>query len=57
MSNFIKFTKTKRKNPGQNQENLANYLVQNYSFSNNEAEILIVDAVKANAIKSVIFKG
>ena len=57
MSNFIKFTKTKRKNLGQNQENLANYLVQNYSFSNNEAEILIVDAVKANAIKSVIFKG
>ena len=30
-------------------------MVKDYSFSNDEAEILIVDAVKANAIKSVIF--
>ena len=40
-------------NLGQNQESL----VKDYRFSNDEAEILIVDAVKANAIKSVIFNG
>ena len=32
-------------------------MVKDYNFSNVEAEILIVDAVKVNAIKSVIFKG
>ena len=32
-------------------------MVKDYSFSNNEAEILIADAVKANTIKSVIFNG
>ena len=32
-------------------------MVKDYGFSNDEAEILIVDAVKANAIKSVIFNG
>ena len=32
-------------------------MVKDYSFSNDEAEILIVDAVKANAIKSVMFNG
>ena len=30
-------------------------MVKDYSFSNDDAEILIVDTVKANAIKSVIF--
>ena len=30
-------------------------MVKDYSFLNDEAEILLVDAVKANAIKSVIF--
>ena len=49
--------KIKCKHLGQNQENLVNYLVKDYSFSNDEVEILIVDAVKANAIKSVIFNG
>ena len=49
--------KIKSKNFGQNQENLMHYLVKDYSFSNDEAEIIIVDAVKANAIKSVIFNG
>ena len=61
MSNFNKvilsLQKIKSKNLGQNQENLIHYLVKDNSFSNNEAEILIVDAVKANAIKSVIFNG
>ena len=61
MSNFNKvilsLQKIKCKNLGQNQENLANYLVKDYKFSNDEAEILIVDAVKASAIKSVIFNG
>ena len=61
MSNFNKVVlslqKIKSKNLGQNQENLVHYLVKDYSFSNDEAEILIVDAVKANAIKSVIFNG
>ena len=61
MSNFNKvilsLQKIKSKNLGQNQENLVHYLVKDYSFSNDEAEILIVDAVKANAIKSVIFNG
>ena len=59
MSNFNKvilsLQKTKSKNLEQNQQNLVNDLVKDYSFSNDEAEILIVDAVKANAIKSVIF--
>ena len=32
-------------------------MVKDYSFSNDEAEILIVDAAKANAIKSVISNG
>ena len=61
MSNFdiiiLSLQKIKSKNLGQNQENLVNYLVKDYRFSNDEAEILIVDAVKANAIKSVIFNG
>ena len=43
MSNFNKvilsLPKIKRKNLGQNRENLAHYLVKGYSFSNNEAEI------------------
>ena len=55
MSNFNKvissLQKIKSKNLGQNQENLVHYLVKDYSFSNDEGEILIVDAVKANAIK------
>ena len=59
MSNFNKvilsLQKTKSKNLEQNQQNLVNDLVKDYSFSNDEAEILIVDAVKANAIKSVTF--
>ena len=61
MSNFNKvissFKKIKSKNLGQNQENLVHYLVKDYSFSNDEAEILIIHAVRANAIKSVIFNG
>ena len=61
MSNFNKvilsLLKIKSKNFGQNQENQLHYLVQGYSFSNDEGEILIVDAIKANAIKSVIFNG
>ena len=32
-------------------------MVKDYSFSNDEAEILIVGTVKANAVKSVIFNG
>ena len=40
---------------GQNKENLVNYLVKYHRFSNDEAEIPIVDVVKANAVKSVIF--
>ena len=59
MSNFNKVVlslqKIKSKNFGLNQKNLVHYLVKDYGFSNDEAEI--VDAVKANAIKSVIFNG
>ena len=55
MSNFdiiiLSLQKIKSKSLGQNQENLVNYLVKDYRFSNDEAEILIVDAVKANDIK------
>ena len=61
MSNFNKVVlslqKIKSKNLGQNQENLVHYLVKDFGFSNDEAEILIVDAVEANAIKSGIFNG
>ena len=60
MSNFNKvilsLQKIKSKNLGQNQENLVHYLAKDYSFSNDEADILIKDVVKTNAIKSVIFK-
>ena len=53
MSNFNKvilsLQKTKSENLGQNQENLVSYLVTDNSFSKDEAEILIVDAVKAEA--------
>ena len=59
MPNFNKvilsLQKIKSKNIGQNQENLVNYLVKDYSFSNAEAAVLIVDDLKVNAIKSVIF--
>ena len=34
-----------------------NYLAKDYSFSSDEAEILIVEAVKAKVIKSVIYNG
>ena len=54
---ILSLQKIKSKNHGQNQENLVHYLLKYYSFSNNEEEILIIDAVKANAIKSVIFNG
>ena len=61
MSNFNKvilsLPKIKCKNLGQNRENLVHYLVKGYSFSNNEAQILVVDAVRVNAMKSVIFNG
>ena len=61
MSNFNKvilyLQKTKSRNLGQNQGNLEHYLVKDYRFSNNEAEILIADVVKANTIKSVISNG
>ena len=59
MPNFNKvilsLQKIKSKNIGQNQENLVNCLVKDYSFSNAEAAVLIVDDLKVNAIKSVIF--
>ena len=54
---ILSLQKIKSKNHGQNQENLVHYLLKYYSFSNNEEEILIIDAVKANAIKSIIFNG
>ena len=61
MSNFNKvilsLPKIKCKNLRQNREYLVHYLVKGYSFSNNEAEILIVDAVRVNAMKSAIFNG
>ena len=61
MSNFnrviLSLQKIKSKNLVQDQENLVHYLVKDYSFSNDEVGILIVDAVKANVIKSVIFNG
>ena len=61
MSNFNKvilyLQKIKSRNLGQNQGNLEHCLVKYYRFSNNKAEILIADVVKANTIKSVIFNG
>ena len=47
---ILSLQKIKIENLGQNQENLMDYLVKDYSFSNDKAEILIVDAVKRNAI-------
>ena len=54
---ILSLQKIKSKNLGQNQENLVNYLVKDYSFSSNEAENLIVEAVKAKVIKLVIYNG
>ena len=45
---ILSLQKIKSKNLGQNQENLVNYLVKCYSFSSDKAEIVIVEAVKAN---------
>ena len=45
---ILSLQKIKSKNLGQNQENLVNYLVKYYSFSSDKAEIVIVEAVKAN---------
>ena len=59
MSNLNKVTlslqKIKSKNLGQNQVNLMNYLVKDYSFTNDEAETLIDQAVQTNVIRSVLF--
>ena len=41
---ILSLQKIKSKNLGQNQENLVDYLVKDYSFSSDEAEILIVEA-------------
>ena len=61
MSNLNKvtltFQKIKSKNREQNQENLVNYLVQDYHFTNDEAEILIDQAVQMNIIGLVLFNG
>ena len=57
MKLFYFYKKSKAKILDFVQENLVNYLVKGYRFSNDEAEILIVDGVKANAIKSVLFNG
>ena len=58
MSNFNKvilcLQKIKSENLGQNQENLVNYLLKDYSFSNDEVKIQRGDA-KVNVIKSVVF--
>ena len=54
---ILSLQKIKSKNLRQSQENLVHYMVKDYSFSNDEAEILIVEAFKANAIKSVLFNG
>ena len=55
MSTFNKVNlclqKIKSKNLGQNQENLVNYLLKDYSFSNDEEKIQRVDAT-VNVIKS-----
>ena len=57
MKLFYFYKKSKAKILDFVQENLVNYLVKGYRFSNDEAEILIVDGVKANGIKSVLFNG
>ena len=61
MSNLNKVTlsiqKIKIKNLGENQENLVNYLVKDYRFANDEAEILIDQAIHTNVIRSVLFNA
>ena len=53
ISNFNKvilsLQKIKNKNLGQNWENLVNFLVKDYNFSNDEAEVLIIDAVNSRS--------
>ena len=49
--------KIKSKNLRQNQVNLVNYLVKDYSFTNDKAQTLIDQAVQTNVIKSVLFNG
>ena len=61
MSNLNEVTlslqKIKSKNLGQNQVNLVNYLIKEYSFTNDEVETLIDQAVQTNVIRSVSFNG
>ena len=61
MSNLNEVTlplqKIKSKNLGQNQVNLVNYLVKEYSFTNDEVETLIDQEVQTNVIRSVSFNG
>ena len=53
ISNFNKvilsLQKIKNKNLGQNWENLVNFLVKDYNVSNDEAEVLIIDAVNSRS--------
>ena len=61
MSNLNKITlslqKIKSKNLGQNQVNLVNYLIKDYSYTNEEAETLKDQAVQTNFIRSVCLTG
>ena len=47
----------KGKNPGQNPDNVARFLIKDFGYEKEDADKLIEEAICANIIKSVIFKG
>ena len=49
--------KIKCKNLGQNQDNLKSFLVKDCEYTPELAEHLIDEAVQANIVKSIMFKG
>ena len=55
--NKIPLSLQKIKSLGQNQVNLVNYLIKYYSYTNDEAETLIDQAIQMNVIRSVRLTG
>ena len=49
--------KIKTKNPGQNKDNLINYLSKDYGYSKESANKIIEKAVKENMVRIFLFNG
>ena len=49
--------KIKTKNPGENKDNLINYLSKDYGYSKESANKVIENAVEENMVRIVLFNG